>query len=108
MNRVSTKGPGTLVLPGGFDCFKPNCATRYDRAAIHRVYPKGAGTLVLPGGFDCFKPNCATRYVRAAIQLAYPMIGVYPELSITLFQAAAINAYLNFGVSRAKVACSKA
>lgn len=43
-----------------------------------------------------------------ALHLAYPMLGVYPALIIVLFQATAINAYLNFGVSRAKVACSKA
>ena len=73
---------------------------------MNRVSTKGAGTLVLTGGFDCFKPNCATRYVREAIHLTYPMLGVYPALIIVLFQATAINAYLNFGVSRAKVACS--
>ena len=36
------------------------------------------------------------------------MIRVYSELSIILFQAAAINAHRNFGVNRAFVACSNA
>jgi hypothetical protein len=89
-------------------CKKKTVTLTHGRDAIHRIWPNSTGTLVLTGGLQSFKPNYATRYVREALHIAYPMLGVYPQLIIVLFQAAAINAYLNFGVSRAKVACSKA